>query len=74
MFADDLTIFCRAKVEEVGALFDCFNKFNAWSGQAINFTKSSIYFSGNITIDLKRNICEAMRMKECNHRDTYLGL
>lgn len=54
MFANDLTIFCRAKVEEVGALLDCFNKFNAWSGQAINFAKSSIYFSGNVTIDLKK--------------------
>lgn len=74
MFADDLTIFCRATLVETAALLKPLTTFCDWSGQLINFSKSSIHFSNNVPGSLRRSICRQIGMLECDHRGSYLGL
>lgn len=74
MFADDLTIFCRANLAEAAALLSDLHKFCSWSGQQINLSKSSIHFSHNVLGGMQRTICHKLAMKKCDHKGTYLGL
>lgn len=41
MFADDLLIFCKANVEQVGVSKNVFSEFQKVSDQWINFEKSA---------------------------------
>lgn len=73
MFADDLTILCRANMEETEELLLSFIEFCSWSGQLINFSKSSIHFSNNVQAVMRRNIYNKLGMKECITKEHTWG-
>ena len=43
-------------------------------GQCINLEKSSVYFSGNTSIEQKNWIKNSLEVKEVDWFETYLGL
>lgn len=74
MFADNLILFCRANCREARELATILRCYCSWSGQAINFQKSSIAFSGNTHPQLKAPILAKMNLKEIRAGNSYLGL
>lgn len=64
MYANDLLIMSRAKLEEVDGFLSCLRKYYGWSGQKINEEKSSILFSNNSNRGVKRMVQEKLGYKE----------
>lgn len=73
MYADDLVIYGPATIQEVTAAFACLQQYCNWTGQVINWQKSSVHFSGNTSRHTRKEICHILRMAECNHKGLYLG-
>ncbi|XP_074374116.1 uncharacterized protein LOC141714498 [Apium graveolens] len=44
------------------------------SGHKVNFGKSSIFFSSNITASNREEVCRELQMNEADERSKYLGL
>lgn len=47
-FADDMILFGEASEAQLKVMMDCINRFCASSGQRVNLSKSSIFFSKNV--------------------------
>lgn len=73
MYADDLVIYCKADPSEVQALTDCLKLYGEWSGQEINWHKSSIHFSKNVSRKERAHLTGIMGIQECSHNGMYLG-
>ena len=74
LFADDSLLFCRANQEEVQFVSEVLQTYANASGQCINFEKSSVYFSSNITREQRDNMKMVLGVREVDRFDTYLGL
>ena len=55
-FADDNIIFCKATNEECNTLQKILAVYEKASGQQLNRTKTSLFFSGNTPEDVKEEI------------------
>ncbi len=74
MFADDLLLFTRSSHEELNAILNCLEIYQSWFGQVVNFQKSSILFSHNLSTEHKRSLCSLSGFKEGDPSSKYLGL
>lgn len=74
MYEDDLTIYGRATTKEATEIMECIWQFCTWTGQEVNFGKSSVHFSKNTRLQIKADILRILNMEECNHITKYLGL
>ncbi|KAM1032357.1 hypothetical protein ACFX2C_036031 [Malus domestica] len=73
-FADDLILFAEASSTQAKILKDCLDNFCAVSGQQVNFDKSCIYCSPNISRSKATeiaNICGSPLTSDLGH---YLGV
>ena len=73
MFADDIFLFCRKNMPEVGAFMSCRSAYEAWSGQKVSSNKSSLFFSPNASKDIKRDIGLIAGMSRMRDDEKYLG-
>lgn len=73
LYADDLLLASRENTENARALVKCLNYFCDWSGQQINTDKSSILFSKNTKLAVKRSIKDIIGIKEMKDGSEYLG-
>ena len=55
-FADDRVLFCQAKEEECGKIFDILATYERGSGQKIDRDKTNIFFSSNTSSDMQSHI------------------
>uniref|UniRef100_A0A803Q978 Reverse transcriptase domain-containing protein n=1 Tax=Cannabis sativa TaxID=3483 RepID=A0A803Q978_CANSA len=74
MFADDIVLFGEASIREARSYLDCLNNYCNYSGQAINFSKSSVYFSKGVSGRKAQEIAQTLGMRKMNKKATYLGL
>ncbi|GLT60898.1 hypothetical protein SLA2020_336390 [Shorea laevis] len=74
LFADDLMIFAKAKPSEANNILDCLTTYSQWSGQKINFHKSSIFFSKNTAHNSIANIKSILSLQQISPKAKYLGL
>ncbi|KAL3625781.1 hypothetical protein CASFOL_030310 [Castilleja foliolosa] len=74
LYADDLVVFCRAKVEDALCINKVLNGFKNWSSQEPNSDKSMVHFSNNTNGSLKTDILETLGFKECDHKIKHLGM
>uniref|UniRef100_A0A803PEP7 CBS domain-containing protein n=1 Tax=Cannabis sativa TaxID=3483 RepID=A0A803PEP7_CANSA len=74
MFADDIILFGEATVREARSFLDCLNYYCNCLGQAINFSKSSVYFSRGVAGRKAQVIAQTLGMRKMNRRATYLGI
>lgn len=74
LFADDSFLFCKATMEEVGEFKRILKLYETFSGQAINFQKSGIYFSSNVRVDKQAEIKNLLGVYNDLSEGKYLGL
>lgn len=73
-FADDLLLFTKADLDSCKNLLESIQMFIKASGQAINFTKSGLFFSKKVHNKHQGIICRLMKIKQINIKDTHLGM
>ena len=73
LFADDIILFSKADAIGCEAISDVLEKFCRESGQKISHDKSRIYFSPNVSDELKEEISERLGVRETNNIGKYLG-
>ena len=73
-FANDRVLFCQAKEEECGKIFDILATYERGSGQKINRDKTNILFSSNTSSDMQSHIQSIMGVSAIRQYEKYLGL
>lgn len=73
MYADDLVIYCKTTTQEAAVVTSCLQTYCEWSGQEINWHKSVVHYSKNVSQQLRRDIGNTLGIQECNHKGSYLG-
>ena len=56
-FVDDLLLFARANTKNCDAISTALGSFCDMAGQKVNKTKSKIFFSSNVNVQVKLDIC-----------------
>jgi hypothetical protein len=74
LFADDLILFARATSAEANSLNSVLQQYCGWSGQSINFNKSSIHFSKNTAHLVIQSISGIFPFTKALTSSKYLGL
>uniref|UniRef100_A0A803PB82 Reverse transcriptase domain-containing protein n=1 Tax=Cannabis sativa TaxID=3483 RepID=A0A803PB82_CANSA len=73
LYADDAIFYCQASEANATCLMEVFEKYEAWSGQRINKSKSGILFSPNTCERKKGEIMAIMSMEKLRAKEKYLG-
>lgn len=73
MYADDLVLYVKATEREATVVRTILQTYCDSTGQAINWAKSSIHFSKNVSRLQRGALCRILSMQECNHTGKYLG-
>ncbi|XP_060974042.1 uncharacterized protein LOC115695103 [Cannabis sativa] len=74
LFADDSYVFCKANENEAQNVLRLLHRYELASGQQVNFAKSSVFFSNNITVAVHDRLCGLMRLNAASDDSFYLGL
>ncbi|CAN0912624.1 Putative ribonuclease H protein At1g65750 [Linum grandiflorum] len=73
-FADDSFLFLEINQASIRTLKDLFLQFQLFSGQKINFGKSTIFFSQNTPPDIQLRFSQDLGVHAIGVLDKYLGL
>ena len=60
LFADGSLLFCRANMEECNKVLEILNMYERSSGQKVNRSKTSIFFSKSTSAKMQSSIKEAL--------------
>ncbi|XP_030505125.2 uncharacterized protein LOC115720103 [Cannabis sativa] len=74
LFADDSYLYYKATLQEAQRIQELVHKFECASGQQVNFTKSSIFFSINTDLVIQTQICNYLHMVVAEEGSFSLGL
>ncbi|GMI81726.1 hypothetical protein HRI_001841900 [Hibiscus trionum] len=74
LFADDSIIFGEASSSAATNLKNILHTYSQCSGQLINFEKSSLFFSSNVSNMRKGEVCSILNAPVLDNLDKYLGL
>jgi hypothetical protein len=74
LFADDSLLFCRANLREWDHIHRLLGQYEAASGQQLNHTKTSLFFSHNTRMDDKILILNGTGLNSTANFEKYLGL
>ncbi|XP_027099254.1 uncharacterized protein [Coffea arabica] len=73
-FADDSLIFCKASIHQANEIMKLLKTYEEASGQLINLDKSAIFFSKNMNLEQRKEICSALGGMVEMTQEKYLGL
>ncbi|XP_071920756.1 uncharacterized protein [Coffea arabica] len=73
-FADDSLIFCKANSQEAKELKRILEVYEQESGQMVNLDKSSVFFSKNVNLATKEDVCTELGGIQPVSQGKYLGL
>ena len=73
-FADDSLLFCRARLGDVVAIQALLGLYEKASGQVINSTKTTLFFSKKVLDVTKESIKNLLGVAEIKEYEKYLGL
>lgn len=73
-FADDLTFFTEASIDQALILQQTLQQFCLSSGQKVSQEKTGVFFLKNVPRVWKKDICEAMRFQHTDDLGKYLGV
>lgn len=74
LFVDDSYFFSKAVKSKARMIKRIIERYEDLSGQAVNFNKSAITFSPNITVETREAICGVLGVQESTIPGKYLGL
>ena len=74
LFANESLLFCKATTQECQKVLDILDTYGKCSGQQINRSKTSIFFSKSTSEMLRDHIKVAMGVPEIRQYEKYLGL
>ena len=74
LFANDNLIFCRSTMEECDQVLDLLYKYEEASGQKVNRSKTSLFFSNFVPEEVKHGIKVKLGAPEIRNYEKYLGL
>ena len=74
LFVDDSLIFCRSTMEECDKVLDILDKYEEASGQKVNRSKTSLFFSNSVPEEVKHEIKVKFGVPEIMHYEKYLWL
>ncbi|XP_057249396.1 uncharacterized protein LOC130590838 [Beta vulgaris subsp. vulgaris] len=74
LFADDSLLFARANRQECLEIVDLLNKYEAASGQKINYDKSEVSFSKGVSTTQKEELMNLLKMRRVDRHEKYLGI
>ncbi|KAM6593387.1 hypothetical protein CsatA_001090 [Cannabis sativa] len=74
LFADNSYVYCRANDREASNMLHLLQLFEIASGQQVNFSKPSVFFSTNVPNATRDRLCGPLRMRLADEHSTYLGL
>ena len=72
-FADDLVLFARADMKNCCHVRETLDTFCELSGQKVSLAKSKVYFSPNIRLEERDEMCEVLGMSSTPNLGKYLG-
>jgi ribonuclease HI len=72
-FADDLLLCSEASVECCHVISEVLDDFCHLSGQKVSFSKSKVYFSPNVSPDLRSSLCGILGVASTPNLGKYLG-
>lgn len=73
-FADDSYIYYKANADMTEQICQMLRVYEKASGQKINQTKSTVFFSCNTNHEVKEVICQTLGFQEADESTTYLSL
>ncbi|XP_019167627.1 PREDICTED: uncharacterized protein LOC109163330 [Ipomoea nil] len=73
-FADDSLLFFKANLQEALEVKRCLSVYESFSGQAVNFHKSSISFSRNTHEEIRELVSGVLTVSQAEDFGKYLGL
>jgi hypothetical protein len=74
MFADDLLLFSQATDESMMVVMNVLQNFCSMSGQQVNYDKSSIFISRNVSVAKRASLTIQSGLKETTQLGKYLGV
>ncbi|XP_019199070.1 PREDICTED: uncharacterized protein LOC109192823 [Ipomoea nil] len=74
LFADDMTLFGEATVEQAVEMKRCIDLFCMSSGQRVNYHKSSVFFSKNTNEEVQKRIVDTLGIPKVTNLGKYLGV
>ncbi|XP_026397067.1 uncharacterized protein LOC113291789 [Papaver somniferum] len=73
LFDDDILIFVQANMQHVDHILHTLQEFGKLSGQILNFDKSYVYFSNNLSPNDCVILAQALNMSLVSDSEKYLG-
>ncbi|XP_030939755.1 uncharacterized protein LOC115964624 [Quercus lobata] len=73
-YADDVMLFCNAKLSEIRILLNCLDRYGKWFGKIISVKKSGIFCSKGVRLDFLRQFKDQWGFKKLRHGTKYLGV
>ncbi|MCH84271.1 RNA-directed DNA polymerase (Reverse transcriptase), partial [Trifolium medium] len=74
MFADDLLLFGQATHNTMNSIMSTLTKFCQMSGQQVNHTKTSIFYSKNVSRPIRDDLNALSGFTEASSLGNYLGV
>ncbi|MCI05894.1 replication protein A 70 kDa dna-binding subunit [Trifolium medium] len=74
VFVDDYFLFCRANVVEANHLLIILKTYEEASGQQVNFSKSEVFMSRNISYAAQQDLSGILGVRHVMGTGIYLGL
>lgn len=74
LFVDDSFLFFKSTEAEALSIKSLLNRYEANSGQAVNYFKSGIFFSANVRLDKQQEVRNILEVNNDLKDSKYLGL
>jgi hypothetical protein len=74
LYADDMVIFSTGRKKDVRSILEVLDTYAQWSGQVVNASKSSIFFSNRIPDSRRQELIRVSGFSMGNFPTRYLGV